>query len=213
MKTARPSPSRCRTPSASARRFKGSLAVLQWLGTALTLALSTYVAPGDAAAQVVMEPPVYVEETKSYFTLVTVGNAAMPGLSWHNAYLRARTLTHNGVPGRLAIIPSRSVNDFLRDSFRPKRAVWIGLQYYCHLQKLVWVDGKELSRFEYQNWGPRWNIDGGSPNALHSSQCESGTAAYNPVHYWSVKSGFYWNANGKAKHFADMFVEFPTSKE
>ncbi len=40
-----------------------------------------------------------------------------------------------GRQGRLAIVDSQEVHEFLRDTFRPDRSSWIGLRYFCGYNK------------------------------------------------------------------------------
>ncbi len=120
-----------------------------------------------------------------------------------------------GVRGRLAVVNSRQVNDFLRDTFQPNQRAWIGLRYWCHFGVLQWVTGERLEPADYQNWGPVWNQTA-YPNTR--SKCLRGKGSYMPVHYWPVGRvflgrGFHWNAIGMPKHWRSMLIEYPTGKE
>ncbi len=166
-------------------------------------------------AKPLLDTPVYNPETKSYFELIQIGlgysirGPSSPEIGWERARLFAMSRLYKGVPGRLAIVPSASVHEFLRDTFRPDWAAWIGLRYWCRYHKLQWVDGTELKPGSFQMWGPRWNVEGGSSKNTETSQCNQ----YFPVHYWGVQGGFYWNANGQLKEFYMFFIEYPTGSE
>jgi hypothetical protein len=175
-------------------------------------------APSWPAGDVLLDTAVYNAETKSYFQLVKIGKGysirgkGVDAITWDNARKYALGLRFHGVPGRLAIVPSASVDAFLRDTFRAVDPTWIGLRYWCHLGKLQWVDGSVLSRGNFQKWGVRWDVHGGSPDSPGNSPCDNDNP-YQPVHYWAVKDGFRWNANGTHKELHYLFVEFPTGQE
>ncbi|MHA1113153.1 MAG: hypothetical protein ACTSRY_01420, partial [Alphaproteobacteria bacterium] len=78
--------------------------------------------PSVAAAEQLLNTPVYNPETKSYFELHTdqpledgklVGYNRKYSIQWFIARRRARNLFHKGVRGHLAVVKSKSVNEFL----------------------------------------------------------------------------------------------------
>jgi len=179
-----------------------------------------------AIAPVTAEPlynkPVYNPETKSYFELfATNPEAARTRLSggtaqwkWRDAYRVAASRSYNGVRGRLAIVPSQSVHQFLRNTFEPNISAWIGLRYWCKFHKLQWVDGTLPESGAFAIWGPIWNQGTTSPDqSKDRAPCDSSLKSLHlGVHYWSTRDGFYWNANGYNKEFSAIFIEYPTGK-
>jgi hypothetical protein len=52
-------------------------------------------------------------------------------------------------------------------------------------------------------------VQGKSPSNPNRSEGCSNFNYFFAVHYWSVKSGFTWNANARNVHWKLMFVEYP----
>lgn len=194
------------------KMFGGSALRAILVAAALTLSGAPALA---AKGESLLDTPVYNPETKSYFELIRIGKgysnrgSSVQEIGWDKARLLALSRVYKGVTGRLAIVPSQSVDAFLRDTFHPIHETWIGLRYWCHIGKLQWVDGTELKGSGYQKWGPFWNVEGGDPNSSNVPRCVD----FFPVHYWPVEQGFYWNANGRHKEFYMIFIEYPTGGE
>ena len=198
----------------------------------LTIAISlALVVLGDGSALMaasVWNTPVYNPDTKSYFELYTPADQTyieeggnIYGLSWTVAKTMAQKLTYKGVRGRLAVVNTREIHNFLKEKFHPTKPAWIGLRYWCKFKKLQWVTGEAFDRKkDFSAWGPMWDQNttrnyvrlGQQSQAADCSAMFSGTLNYLGVHYWSMDEGFEWNANGYAKHFDALFVEFPTGK-
>jgi hypothetical protein len=124
---------------------------------------------------------------------------------------------YKGRRGRLAVVDSPELHAFLQNTFRPSDIVWIGLRYWCEYNRGIWSSGKIYKLTGYSNWASPWNIDGpyryahpdgSTPKNTH---CAKGHAW--GVHYWPVKDGFQWNANGWNKHSVLFFVEYPPVKD
>ncbi|MDH3944919.1 MAG: C-type lectin domain-containing protein [Anaerolineae bacterium] len=186
----------------------------------ITLALfACLVWASGTKAEPLYHTPVYNPETKSYFELVRVAVGSSirwaegAEATWATSQRLASTRTHKNVRGRLAVVKTKQVNDFLRDTFKPDHAAWIGLRYYCHFNKLQWVTGETHPHSAYSNWDRVWNHAGGRDSGLGSTKCGKSADHYWPVHYWSDKGGFRWNANGPVKEWYSFFVEYPTSGE
>jgi len=168
-------------------------------------------------AQPLYDTPVYNPETRSYFELVkvtkgySIRGANIPAITWSNARKLARSRFYKGVRGRLAVVKSQSVNDFLRQTFKPDEKTWIGLRYWCAYNKLQWVTGEFHPLTAYANWDRIWRHDGGTYGGNKEPTCNE-FFNYWPVHYWPVQNGFRWNANGTHKEFKAFFVEYPTGK-
>jgi len=165
------------------------------------------------------DKPVLFPGTGAYYELVNIRNQ-YPGrfgrkgvTGWHQVKALAEERFHEGRRGRLAVVNSKEISDFLRDTFKPVRPAWIGLRYWCSFKRLQWVTGESIRPGDFENWGRDWNVNGGSPTIPNRvTQCRRTGHDYWPVHYWSVRNGFRWNANGMFKHFRAFFVEYPAPR-
>ena len=173
--------------------------------------------------------PFYNPETKSYFELYSP-DANDPSntqvktfgqIGQKKALKIASGRFFKGVRGRLAVVKTQATHEFLAKHLRPEGSAWIGLRYFCFYKKLMWVTGEiHNPGKDFAKWGPRyWNAQGGSPQGTQRSQCIGGSNPTRraksealPVHYWGMEHGFFWNANGFAKKFNAMIIEYPTGK-
>lgn len=179
------------------------------------------------AANLLWNTPVYNPPSKSYFELYTPGKdlkdiedgLGIYGLSWGVAKGLAQRQVFKGVHGRLAVVDTEQIHEFLKQTFHPTIAVWIGLRYWCQFKKLQWVTGRLFNRKkDFSAWGAMWDQNAvhnyyrlkGQSNPADCSAMHAGLVNYLGVHYWPMDEGFVWNANGHDKHFAALFVEFPT---
>lgn len=161
----------------------------------------------DAPPGQLIGVPVYDPQAKRYFALMHA--EAKP---WYNQYekimLSARSSNFKGVQGRLAIIDSLEVHEFLLKTFHPGRYqyIWIGLRYLCSAKKLEWSDGRLWQPGSFQIWDAKWNQDIYTCNALRDNPDQWAPIAYSPeMHSWIAK--------GRGKGYDWYFVEFPTGKE
>jgi hypothetical protein len=177
----------------------------------------------SASAEMLLNQPVYNEETKSYFELYTPDlnkvreHENIYGLSWRAALRLAQKLEFHGVKGRLAVIKTRSLHEFLKETFKPDMEVWIGLRYWCKFNKLQWIDGDLWKRGDFSLWGKVWDQEAIKPTQAGTGEARNdcatqGSGQFLGVHYWRREWGYYWNANGYDKHFNLMFVEYQTGK-
>jgi len=174
-----------------------------------------------ASAEMLLNEPVYNPDTKSYFELYAPDEKKVRehediyGLSWRVASKIAVKRVFHGVKGRLAVVKTRAVSEFLKETFKPDIEAWIGLRYWCKFHRLQWVDGEVWKPGEFSLWGKIWDQAAINPNQKDAGEahCTSESPTYHlGVHYWRREWGFYWNANGYDKHFNLMFVEYPTGK-
>jgi hypothetical protein len=183
------------------------------------------IATGGAAAYAnpSFNKPVYNPDTKSYFELFSpsaddpkVTNVKNHGaIKFTDAQKLASSRIHKGVRGRLAVIPNEKVHEFLAENLKPDVSAWIGLRFYCRFKKLMWVNGKVLKPGkDFAVWGPQtWNVDGPSPRNDKRTSCwRNSRDFYLPVHYWPMSDGFRWNANGYAKEWNALIIEYRTGK-
>ncbi len=163
-------------------------------GLSITMAL-----PAHA---VVIGTPVYNEETGSYFALGKLPR----GQGQHNwaAIIRSIQPKHyNGRRGRLAVLKSKSVQNFILDNFDLPLQTWIGLRYWCKYSKLQWVDGTVLKNKDFQPWNRPWYRS-------KKVTCSTQNIEYMPVYLLrSSKTRVNWQASGPKKGFYFYLVEYP----
>jgi len=157
------------------------------------------------------DKPVYDPDAKRYFALIKLrppnGNPYYEGMSWGEADADARSKSYNGVQGRMAIVDSVKVHEFLLTTFHANVPAWIGLRYWCNRRQAEWSDGKFLQPGGFQAWDPVWNQDVYSCKSAAVIKGEQ----YMPVAYNSVSQGaFRWIGKGWTKHYLTYFIEFPT---
>lgn len=157
----------------------------------------------DAAPGQPIGVPVYDPGSKRYFALMHVGSDRLASI-WESVVEAARRQSYKGVRGRLAIVDSFEVHEFLLRTFHPSRYqfIWIGLRYFCHAKKLEWSDGRIFKRGEFQAWDPIWKQDSYACNTGSHDPNEWAAIAYDPQ--------FRWIVNGPRKGYDWYFVEFPT---
>jgi hypothetical protein len=149
--------------------------------------------------------PVYDPISKKYYALMHVD----PRPFW-NQYDRveisARSASYGGVQGRLAIVDTLEVHDFLLKTFAPGhyQYIWIGLRYLCVSKKLKWSDGHYWKPGDFQIWDAKWNQD------VFTCSDKNDPNDWAPISYSpSMQS---WIAKGRGKGWEWYFVEFPTGK-
>jgi hypothetical protein len=184
--------------------------MLKALAAAVGIALALPVSAADAAPKSVTGQPVYFPHTKSYYELIQIGSGYSlrgkePEITWERAQSWAMGRVHKGTRGRLAVVKDAETTEFLRRTFQPPERVWIGLRYFCRLNKLVWTDGAEHPASGYRNWMQPWR----QPDSCRLG----GNAEYAPVSLGPVQEGFRWQARGQSKEFYYLFVEYPTGSE
>jgi hypothetical protein len=184
---------------------------LQRLTVAALTALHASVA--SATAQTRAEPPlvgmpVYDAGAMSYFELVAVQHLEnylslrnTEELDWNEAEVMAQRRVFHGVRGRLAVVKSLAVHEFLMRTFRPDEPAWIGLRYLCREQQLQWVTGEVMKSDAFHPWHPVWEQSGVGGCA---------TQQYLTVMYTPVDEGFLWVTKGVIKEEHYYFVEYPT---
>ena len=157
--------------------------------------------------------PVLDAENDTYYQLISVkkhwpNRYVRDSVNWGQANGLAFGMTFQGRKGRLAIVESLQVHEFLRDTFRIDREAWIGLRYWCNYKKFTWVNGDTHKLSNFQIWGSPWNVGGANRYEDPPLVCST-KVHYWPVHYWRTEYGFNWNANGEKKAYPLFFVEYP----
>ena len=97
---------------------------------------------------------VYDKVSGSYFQYVLYPTGKEQ--NWLTVRRQAESFSYKGIQGRLALVPNQEVSDFLRQTFKPRHFVWIGLRYFCQYRKLMWVTGEILDRKSFQRWAGQW---------------------------------------------------------
>jgi hypothetical protein len=158
----------------------------------------------DAAPGQLIGVPIYDQESKRYFALMHTSSGPNSGL-WDQVAQAARNQSYRGARGRLAIVDSLEVHEFLLRSFRPShyQYIWIGLRYRCRAKTLEWTDGRIFQRGEFQAWDKNWNQDV-YVCSDHNNPSEWAPVAYSPQ--------FRWIAKGRNKRYDWYFVEYPTGR-
>lgn len=150
--------------------------------------------------------PVYDPISKRYFALMRADPKNW-GTKWGAVAQQAQKQAYRGVKGRLAIVDSLDVHEFLLRNFHPNKYqfnIWIGLRYLCGPKKLQWSDGRMLQPGSFQAWDPNWKQDVYACNSQPGDPTEWAPVAYSPQFTWIVK--------GLNKGYDWYFIEFPTGK-
>jgi|SRR5579862_653596 len=169
------------------------------------LALMTRVAAAESSMdRQVLNTPVYDPGSKKYYLLKLVPEEGNYKSMWNYVEDLAKKDVYKGVHGRLAIVDSLEVHEFLLTTFKPNPYdnIWIGLRYLCKPRQLEWTDGKLWKPGSFQIWDKVWNQD---PNTCTDKDNPNDWApvAYTP----SMKS---WIVKGSHKGYPLYFEEFPT---
>jgi hypothetical protein len=181
-------------------------ALAAWAG----IALVAPIALASAAPRATTDQPVYFPHTGSHYELIEIGpgysvRGQAPEIKWERAEKWAMTRLHKGARGRLAVVKDAETMEFLRETFKPSHKAWIGLRYFCRLNRLLWTDGNEHPTTSYRPWTQPWR----SPDSCRNG---SSTTEYAPVFIGGLQEGFRWQAHGQSKEFNYLFVEYPTGK-
>jgi hypothetical protein len=156
--------------------------------------------------------PVYNPDSHSYFQLF--GDNENPG-NWEAARIRAGQKSYKGIRGRLAVIDSAQIHDFVLRTFdlsSRKISTWIGLRYWCNARLLQWEEQRAFSPSDpghFKIWHAQWSRSDESACTLS----KSAKVGFAPVYYRTIGNVTRWQAVGAAKYFNYYLVEFPEKKE
>ena len=147
--------------------------------------------------------PVYDPDSKRYFALMHWDGHYGTNV-WEKTAEAASSQVYKDVRGRLAIVDSLEVHEFLLKTFRPGRYqfIWIGLRYLCNAKKLEWSNGKLWQPGSFQIWDANWKQD------IYACSNPGDPNDYAPVAYSAEMHS--WIAKGLHKGYDWYFVEFPT---
>jgi hypothetical protein len=164
-------------------------------------------APPEAPPGQLINVPVYDPESKRYFALMHVDSPIEWDSQWDKVNQHARTQVFKGIRGRLAIVDSLEVHEFLLRTFRPNhyQPIWIGLRYLCRSKKLEWSDGRMWQPGSFQFWDSAgWNQD------VFTCNSKDDPNDWAPIAYSPEMHG--WIAKGRGKGFYWYFIEYPTGQ-
>jgi hypothetical protein len=148
--------------------------------------------------------PFYNAETDSYFELFGRSKGNHRGWPWRKANEFANSKQYKGQRGRLALIRSHEILNFVRETFTISGASWIGARYYCKYSKLLWSDGKLESPKAPGMWHGQW----------HRTNVRCANRGYMPLYLTPPeRGGIYWQASGPQKWFNYYLVEYPAPKK
>ena len=188
--------------------------------TAYLLILCSFISfPEQSAAKPLYDTLVYFPETDSYYELVSLssqypGRFGRNATGWQEVNRLAVQRVRKSRRGRLAIVSSKKVHDFLRKTFRPEKPAWIGLRFFCKYNTAMWVNGQRIKPGDFRAWANPWNLAEKhySPTSPHRISCANWNPVL-PVHYWGIPEGFLWNGNVYTVHWSTFFVEYPAQNK
>ncbi len=139
--------------------------------------------------------PYYNSATQSYFELVRVSPK-----TWPEAQYEATLYSHNGTPGRLAVISRPETHMFIVRNFIFNENTWIGLEYDCETSTLIWNNGIAVARNDFSNWDPEARTQ--------VTLCENAES----LHTFINGGAFDWSLS-TSNTFADLIlIEYPTGR-
>ncbi len=86
--------------------------------------------------------PIYNPENRKYYQFVQD-----IGISWNDAEINAKKLSHGVFTGQLAVITTQDQNDFITDLLPDESSAWIGLK--ASDEGFKWINEET---FDYSNW-------------------------------------------------------------
>jgi hypothetical protein len=179
------------------------------IGLALFFALAT----SALADGPLYNTPVFDPETGNYYALIDVHDRQESqfhtGYVWPEAERDARRTTFKGVRGRLAVVSSLHIHEFLELTFRPNTYAWIGLRYICAQHELEDDEGHNLNGTPFRAWARWWRQDPFICNVnQYTHHFDPGD--FMPVAYSPIDKGFRWVGKGRNKGYDAYFIEYPT---
>ena len=99
------------------------------------------------------DTPIYDPGSKSYFALIWARRENIyRAFTWAMADKQAATREYKGVHGRLAIVDTVEVHEFLERTFHTPCETWIGLRYWCGPQKLQRQDSPNYNQTQLNSY-------------------------------------------------------------
>lgn len=150
--------------------------------------------------------PLLYEPNNSYFQLVLdFGGQRHNGIRWADANAKASMMQYQGRRGRLAIIDSPMLYDWLSKQLNLSGLphggnTWFGLKYWCGFRQMTWSSGKQHPFSSFSAWDTPWHW-GDIDNCNIESIEYMGT--------YIDGSSLRWKAVGEKKAFPYFLVEYP----
>ncbi len=192
-------------------KFMHSFVVTVTLAIALLLSLESNAqrAPkelGERGSKLWESEVVLFEGNGSYYQLISDFTRDNSGATWEDARSLAAERTYKGRHGRLAMLDSAELQNWVLGTFDlPERGyngnTWIGIRYWCSFRKLTDIDGATYSFQSFSAWDTPWYRDGGT-------RCEiNQKLPYMGVYIQGTASR--WRAAGFLKRYPNFLVEYP----
>ena len=141
----------------------------------------------------------------SHFEYVRRPYGSIGGNTWKATRKRVSHRSYKGIPGRLAVVKTKRIHEFLNKNFKITEA-WIGLRYYCSSKKLFWVTGEVLKRgTDFEIWHRQWYRN---PEV----RCSTKGIPYMPVYYKRQGLRVLWQASGPNKGLHGYIIEYPSNR-
>ena len=131
-------------------------------------------------------------------------------INWIYARQLAEQMERNGVRGRLATVKEAPTHLFLEKTFELEAEAWIGLRYWCRLQKTKWVTGEDHDRSKLNAWAEPWY---NKATGHCGGQRSFDAGVFMPVYYLKQENDFRWRATGLQAGLHHFIVEFPSAEE
>jgi hypothetical protein len=172
------------------------------------LMISARIAASQGLPQTPPGVPIYDPVSKRYFALMGADQRFSTSMwsIWTAVKKQAESQVFKGVRGRLAVVDSSEVHEFLLQHFHPDqyRYTWIGLEYHCRKKQLQWSNGQTLAHGEFSAWAANWRVDKWACSDTTFPD-DYAAVAYDPHMRWVLV--------GRHKGYDYYFVEFPTGQE
>ncbi|RMD88476.1 MAG: hypothetical protein D6807_05655 [Alphaproteobacteria bacterium] len=142
----------------------------------------------------------------SYFLLVEDFTGSNNGVDWPEARVAAAKRQFKGRQGRLAVIDSPELYEWILATFdlgqyAHEGRTWIGLRYWCRFRQLTLANGEVYPDTGFTAWDRPWSRPGGQT-------CTSNAKLPYMSVYIEGTTG-RWRATGYRKRFPFYLVEFP----
>lgn len=161
---------------------------------------------GEKGSKIWESDVVLYDGNGSYYQLVTDFSKDGSGATWEDARTLAAKRTYKGRKGRLAMMDSAALQQWVLSTFNLVERgysgnTWIGIRYWCNFRKLTDINGATYSFQSFNAWDSPWYRDGGT-------RCDTNPKLpYMGVYIHGVASR--WQAAGYLKRFPHYLVEYP----
>lgn len=150
--------------------------------------------------------PILFSGNGSYFLLVEDFTGSSNGVDWEEARVAAAKRRFKGRQGRLAVIDSPELLEWVLTTFdlgqyAHEGRTWIGLRYWCRFRQLTLANGAVYPDTGFTAWDRPWSRPGGQT-------CTSNAKLPYMSVYIEGGTG-RWRAAGYRKRYPYYLVEFP----